>query len=200
MLDRLVLTMAALRASAQRAAQLVGVIDQLAGQTDALALNAALEAGRAGEHGAALAAVAGDVRTLAQRSAGAARDIRELIAQALADIDGGSASASEAGLRMAGIAQSVQQVGDMVGRLGQASAGQAGGIGAVNEAIVQMDLMTRQNSVLVKEAASAAQRLQDQALSLSQAVSGFQLDESAADAPGPPKKAAPHLRLASRRP
>ncbi|HEX8613476.1 MAG TPA: methyl-accepting chemotaxis protein [Telluria sp.] len=199
-LDRLVLTMATVRASAQRVAQLVGVIDSLACQTNALALDAAREAAKAGEQGSAFASVAAEVRALAQRSAGVAHEIKVLIAHSLADIDGGSASASEAGLRMAGIAQSVQQVGDMVGRIGQANSSQAGGIGAVSEAIVEMDQMTRQNSVLVKEAASAARRLQSQASSLSKAVSGFQLDESVPDAAGPPKKAAPHLRLASRRP
>ena len=199
-LDRLVLTMAAVRASAQRVAHIVGVIDSLACQTNALALNAAVEAARVGEQGHGFAALAGEVRMLAQRSAGAAREIKELIAQSLAEIDGGGAGASEAGLRMAGIAQSVQQVGDMVSRVGQASAGQTGGIGAVSEAIVQMDQMTRHNSVLVEEAAAAAQRLQCQALTLSKAVSGFRIDDSVPDAAGPPKKTTPHLRLASRRP
>ncbi|MCE3602254.1 methyl-accepting chemotaxis protein [Massilia sp. P8910] len=199
-LDRLVLTMAAVRASSQRVAQIIGVIDNLACQTNALALNAAVEAAKAGEQGHGFATVAGEVRILAQRSANAAREIKELIAQALAEIDGGSAGASEAGMRMVGIAQSVQQVGDMVSRIGQASAGQAGGIGAVSDAIVQMDQMTRQNSVLVEEAAAAAQRLQCQALTLSKTVSGFRIDDSVPDAAGPPKKTTPHLRLASRRP
>ena len=211
-LDRLVLTMAAVRASSQRVAQIVGVIDKLACQTNALALNAALEAAKAGEQGSAFAAVAGEVRALAQQSAGAAQEIKALVARSLADIDGGSASASEAGRRMAGIAQSVQQVGEMVSRIGQASVGQAGGIGAVSDAIVEMDQMTQHNSVLVTEAASAAQRLQSQALTLSNAVDRFRFDDSApgaakaadaedtADAAGPPRKARPHLRLASRRP
>ncbi|WP_166879190.1 methyl-accepting chemotaxis protein [Massilia mucilaginosa] len=198
--DRLVLSMAALRANAQRVAQLVGVIDQLSGQTNALALNAALEAGRVGEQGGGLAALAGEVRALAQRTAGAAHEITALTAQSLADIDSASASASDAGARMAGIALSVQQVGETVGRIGQASAGQAGGIGAVSAAIVEMEQMTRHNSVLVKEAASAARRLQSQALALSQAVGGFQFDDSVPETAEPPKKTAPHLRLASRRP
>ncbi|NHZ35739.1 HAMP domain-containing protein [Massilia sp. CCM 8692] len=199
-LDRLVLSMAALRGSAQRMAQVAGVIDKLACQTNALALNAAVEAARIGEQGSGFAALAGEVRALAQRTAGAAQEIEGLIAHSLADIDGGSAIASEAGARMAGIAQSVQQVGDMVGRIGQASVGQAGVIGAVSEAIVEIDQMTRHNSVLVKEAAAAARRLQGQASSLSTAVGGFQLEDSVPEMEGPPKKAAPHLRLASRRP
>lgn len=208
-LDRLVLTMATVRASSQRVAQIVGVIDKLACQTNALALNAALEAAKAGERGSAFAAVAGEVRALAQQSAGAAQEIKALVARSLADIDGGSASASEAGRRMAGIAQSVQQVGEMVSRIGDTSAGQAGGIDTVSEAIVEMDQITQQNSVLVTEAASAAQRLQSQALSLSSAVGRFRFDDSAqevtgvteaADAAGPPEKTRPHLRLASRRP
>jgi methyl-accepting chemotaxis protein len=198
-LDGLVLSMATVRTCAQRVAQQVGLIERLARQTEALALNAALDAGRGGPQGGAFAALASEVRGLAQRSAGAACDIKEAIAHALAEIDDGSARAAQAGLRMAGLAQSVQQVGEMVGRIGQASAGQAGEIGAVSEALVQMDQVTRHNAVLVQEAAAAARRLQEQALTLSQAVSGFQLDEGVPDAPGPSRKAAPHLRLASRR-
>lgn len=204
LLDRLVLSMAALRVNGQRVAQLAGVIDKLSGQADALALDAALAAGRGrdGEQDGGLGALAGEVRALAQRAAGAAQDITALSAQSLADIDSASASASEAGGRMAAIAQSVQQVADAVGSVGQASAGQAGGIGAVSEAIVEMERMTRQNAVLVKEAAAAARRLQGQASSLSQAVGRFQVDDRGPgpEMAGPPTKRAPHLRLASRRP
>lgn len=198
--DRMVLGMAAVRANAQRVAQVVGMIDKLACQADALARGAALEAAKGGEQGNAFADLAGEVRTLALRSSGAARDINAQIVQSLADIDGASASASDAGVRMAGIAQSVQQVGEMVGRIGQASVDQAGGIGEVGEALVEVNRMTRQNAVLVKDAALAAQTLHQQALTLSAGIERFQLDDSLPDAAGPPKKAAPHLRLATRRP
>lgn len=198
--DRLVLGMASVRENAQRVAQVVGVIGKLACQSHALARSAALEAARGGEQGSAFAVLAGEMRTLAQRSSWAAREIDELIALSVADIDGASARASEAGQRMADIAQSVQQVGEMAGRIGQASVDHAGGIGEVGDALAEMDQMTRQNAALVNDAASAAHTLQQQGLALAAALKRFQLDDSVPDAAGPPKKAAPHLRLASRRP
>ncbi|MBZ2209382.1 methyl-accepting chemotaxis protein [Massilia soli] len=189
--ERLVLTMASIKDSSCRVAEIVEVIDAISAQTNILALNAAVEAARAGEHGQGFAVVASEVRTLAQRCAIAAHEIRELIALTVAEIDGGSASAAEAGYSMADIVSSVQQVGDIISQISHASAQQADGIVGVNQAIVQMDEMTQQNSALVEQAAAAAESLQDQAHSLSRAVAAFKLDEVE------PKRG--HLRLASKR-
>jgi methyl-accepting chemotaxis protein len=190
----LVHAMAAVKGSSQQALEVVGVIEQLAGQTGLLALNAAMAAGCAGEHGAPFALVAGEVRALAQQSALAARQVRALMTQAAAQLDGGSAAAAQAGFSMADIASSVRQVGDMIGQISAASAEQASGISHVNVAIVQMDHMTAQNSALVQEAAAAAATLQSQALTLSQAVAAFKLDGAASCV-----EARPKLWLAARR-
>jgi methyl-accepting chemotaxis protein len=198
--DRLVTTMASIKGSSRRVVEIVGVIDGIAAQTNILALNAAVEAARAGEHGSGFALVASEVRALAQCSAAAAREIRELVVHSVAEIDGGSASAQEAGYNMAGIVTSVRQVGDIVSQISSASAEQASGIHEVSQAIVEIDQMTQQNSALVEEAAAAAESLQHQAHSLSRAVAQFKLDES-----GPPEPPQPalggkrHLRLASKR-
>ena len=193
---RLVRTMAKIKDSSQRVAEIVEVIDSLAGQTNTLALNAAVEAARAGEHGSGFAVVASEVRLLALQSATAAREIRALVAFGLAEIDGGSAAAAEAGYSMAGIVNSVQRVEDMISQISDASARQASGIVDVNCAIVQMDQMTQQNSVLVEQAAAAAISLQDQAVSLSKAVAGFKLDEGPTV---PPAGGKAKLRLAATR-
>jgi methyl-accepting chemotaxis protein len=214
--DRLVTTMESVRRSSQRVAEIVGLIDSIANQTGSLALNAAVEAARAGEHGREFAMVASEVRSLARRSSTAAREIKELMAAAVAEIAGGTASAAEAGSSMAHLADSVQQVGTIVSQISSVSAEQASGLSEVNQAIVQMDEMTQQNSVLVEEAASAARSLQQQALALSRAVAAFRLDE-AVQPPARPEAApgtagrgrrkadraacaeVPYLRLASSR-
>ena len=200
--ERLLATMASIKRSSGKVVEIAGAIDSIASQTSILALNAAVEAGRAGEHGHGFAVVASEVRVLAQQSATAAREIRELIAQSVADIDGGSASAAEAGKDMAAIASSVQRVGDIINQISHASAEQATGIFEVSQAIVQMDHMTQKNSALVDEAAAAAKSLQQQAVSLARAVAGFNLDEAAL-LPLPPSirngVRKPHLRLASKR-
>jgi methyl-accepting chemotaxis protein len=178
--ERLARTLASIRDSSQQVVALAEAIDQIAGQTNVLALNAAVEAARAGEHGHGFAAVASDVRVLAQQALGVARDIRELVAQSVAQIDDSSAAASEAGYSMAGLVSSVQQVESMISEISDASARQASGLSEVNCAIVQMDHMTQQNSALVEQAAAAAGSLQDQAMSLSRAVASFKLDENGA--------------------
>jgi len=175
--QRLVVTMASIRGSSRKVVEVVGVIDGLAVQTHMLALSAAVEAARAGEHGLGLAVVAGEVRTLAQRSASAAQEIKALIAESAAEIEGGSRAVEEAGLSMADIVASVQQVGEIIGRIGDASAGQEQGLAGVQQAIVGMDQVTQQNLALVAQAAAAASSLQRQALYLSQAVAIFKLDE-----------------------
>ncbi|MGZ8319107.1 MAG: methyl-accepting chemotaxis protein [Telluria sp.] len=202
--ERLVLTMASIKGSSCKMAEVVEVIDGIAAQTNILALNAAVEAARAGEHGRGFAVVASEVRALAQECATAAREIRELIARTMADIDGGSAAAAEAGYSMADIVSSVQRVGHIISQITRDSAQQASGVSEVNHAIVQMDEMTQQNSALVEEAAAAAESLQDQAHSLSRAVATFKLDEGAGHGaaeppPAPVLGGKGHLRLASKR-
>jgi methyl-accepting chemotaxis protein len=175
--QRLVVTMASIRGSSRKVVEIVGVIDGIAFQTNLLALNAAVEAARAGEHGRGFALVASEVRNLAQRSATAAREIKTLITESVAEIEGGSRSVEEAGSSMADIVASVQQVGDIIGQISQASAEQAQGIQGVHQAIVEMDQVTQQNLALVEQAADAASSLQQQAINLSHAVARFKLDE-----------------------
>jgi methyl-accepting chemotaxis protein len=176
--DRLVNTMASVKGSSHRVVEIVGLIDSIANETGTLALNAAVEAARAGDQGREFAAVASEVRSLARRASIAAREIRELVAASVAEIDGGTAWAAEAEVNMAHLADSVQQVGTIVSRISTASAEQASELSEVNQAIVQMDEMTQQNSHLVEEAATAARTLQEQALTLSRAVAAFRLDEA----------------------
>jgi methyl-accepting chemotaxis protein len=215
--ERLVTTMESVKGSSRRVVEIGGLIDSIANQTGTLALNAALEAARAGEQGRDFALLASEVRALAQRSAAAAREIRELASNSVAEIEGGTAWAAEAGSSMADIASSVQQVGDIITQISCASAEQASGLSEVNQAIVQMDEMTQKNSVLVEEAASAARSLQEQALTLSRAVAAFRLDAPVLPPSGPPmaeaqapapaetpadapsKAAHPYIRLASSR-
>ena len=168
-------TMASIRASSRQVVDIIGVIDGIAFQTNILALNAAVEAARAGEQGRGFAVVAAEVRTLAQRSAAAAREIKALIAASVSTIDSGSASVQQAGERMDDIVASVRQVNDIIARISEASAEQAQGIAEVNQAVGQMDDMTQQNAALVEQAAAAAASLQDQASHLSEAVSVFKL-------------------------
>jgi methyl-accepting chemotaxis protein len=169
-------TMASIRASSRQIVDIIGVIDSISFQTNILALNAAVEAARAGEQGRGFAVVASEVRTLAQRSAAAAREIKSLISASVATIDSGSASVHQAGERMGDIVASVQQVNDIIARISQASAEQAQGIAEVNQAVGQMDDVTQQNAALVEQAAAAAESLQAQAVHLSQAVAVFRFD------------------------
>lgn len=175
--QRLVVTMASIRGSSRRVVEVVGVIDGLAVQTHMLALSAAVEAARAGEHGQGFAAVAGEVRTLAQRSASAALEIKSLIADSVLDIDSGARAVEEAGLSMAEIVDAVQQVGAIIGQIGDSNSQQQQGVLGMQQAIVDMDQVTQQNLALVQQAAAAASSLQRQALYLSEAVAIFKLDE-----------------------
>jgi methyl-accepting chemotaxis protein len=185
--ERLVTTMESVRGSACRVGEITQQIDAIAVETGTLALNAALEAARGGDNGREFALVAGEVRSLALRTGAAAREIRELINQSVAEIEGGTAFAAQAGTSMATIAVSVRQVGDIINQISSANAEQASGLSEVNEAIVQMDQVTQRNSSLVEEAAEAARTLQMQALTLSKAVATFRLDE-AVQAPEPPAR------------
>ncbi len=168
-------TMSATKDSSRKIVDIIGVIDGIAFQTNILALNAAVEAARAGEQGRGFAVVASEVRSLAQRSASAAKEIKALIGDSVEKVDGGSKLVDEAGQTMELIVTSVKQVADIMSEITAASQEQSSGIEQVSDAITQMDEMTSQNAALVEQAAAAAQSLQDQAASLSQAVSVFKL-------------------------
>jgi methyl-accepting chemotaxis protein len=176
---RLVTTLDNVRRSASRLEELGGSIETTLGRAGMLALNAAVEAAQTGENGQSFAQAACDIRALAQRAALAAHEARELAQQSVATIESGSAWAMEAGTSMADLASSVQEVGDIVNRIGSASVERVQELVGVNKAIVRVDEMTQQGSRMVEEAALAARSLQQQALTLSRAVAAFRLDEAA---------------------
>ncbi|QYF95784.1 MCP four helix bundle domain-containing protein [Massilia sp. PAMC28688] len=194
--ERAVVTMDQIKSSSRKIVEIIGVIDGISFQTNILALNAAVEAARAGEQGRGFAVVAAEVRTLAQRSAAAAREIKGLIANSVAIIDVGSASVNEAGSSMGTIVASVQQVNEIIERISAASSEQAEGIAEVNLAVGQMDAMTQQNAALVEEAAAAAGSLHEQTVNLSKAVSVFQIEGNwqADPAPPAPRESTPERR------
>ena len=172
---QVVTTMASINDSARKIVDIIGVIDGIAFQTNILALNAAVEAARAGEQGRGFAVVASEVRNLAQRSAGAAKEIKSLISDSVSKVDAGSKLVNDAGVTMEEIVGSVRRVTDIMAEITAASDEQRTGIEHINLAIVEMDNVTQQNAALVEEAAAAAASLQDQAAHLAQVVSVFQL-------------------------
>jgi len=190
--SQVVETMGSIKDSSGRIVDIIGVIDSIAFQTNILALNAAVEAARAGEQGRGFAVVASEVRSLAQRSASAAKEIKTLISDSVEKVDSGSKLVDEAGQTMDLIVTSVRQVADIMGEITSASQEQSSGIEQVNEAISQMDEMTQQNAALVEQAAAAAQAMQDEAGTLAQSVSIFKLiGENAAPVTAPPPAAKP---------
>jgi methyl-accepting chemotaxis protein len=193
---QVVTTMEAINHSSKKISDIIGVIDGIAFQTNILALNAAVEAARAGEQGRGFAVVASEVRSLAQRSAEAAKEIKGLIGTSVDKVEAGSRLVADAGQTMSEIVGSVQRVSDIIGEITAASGEQSDGISQVNVAVSQLDQMTQQNAALVEQSAAAAESLKDQAMKLAQVVQVFRL--SSADTPTlvavaarPPAKALP---------
>ncbi|MBI3284798.1 MAG: Tar ligand binding domain-containing protein [Burkholderiales bacterium] len=169
-------TMSAIQASSRKIADIIGVIDGIAFQTNILALNAAVEAARAGELGRGFAVVATEVRNLAQRSALAAREIKQLIADSVAKVDAGSALVDQTGATMQEILRGIQQVAEIQARISAAGQLQSTEIAQINDAIAQVDGITQENAALVEEAAAAASSLEEQAKNLQAAVDIFKLN------------------------
>jgi PAS domain S-box-containing protein len=172
---QVVTTMANINESARKIEDIISVIDGIAFQTNILALNAAVEAARAGEQGRGFAVVAGEVRNLAQRSASAAKEIKELITDSVSKTTEGTAQVENAGNTMEEIVTSVKRVSDIIAEIAAASNEQSTGIDQVNQAVTSMDEVTQQNAALVEEAAAAAESLVEQANQLNEAVSVFKL-------------------------
>ncbi|HEY8608217.1 MAG TPA: methyl-accepting chemotaxis protein [Noviherbaspirillum sp.] len=180
--EQVVETMGSISESARKIVDIIGVIDGIAFQTNILALNAAVEAARAGEQGRGFAVVATEVRTLAQRSANAAKEIKALISDSVEKVEGGSQIADAAGKTMTEIVASIRRVTDIMSEISSATQEQTAGIAQVNIAIGQMDNATQQNAALVEEAAAAAKSMQEQAGGLSRLVGAFKFDGATAPA------------------
>jgi methyl-accepting chemotaxis protein len=175
-MGQVVSTMEDINQSSRKISDIIGVIDGIAFQTNILALNAAVEAARAGEQGRGFAVVASEVRSLASRSAEAAKEIKALIGASVERVESGSRLVQDAGSTMDEIVSSVQRVGDMVSQITAASTEQSREIGEVNESVGELDQMTQQNAALVEESAAAAESLREQSTRLAHAVSVFQTD------------------------
>ncbi|WP_088330387.1 methyl-accepting chemotaxis protein [Lacimicrobium sp. SS2-24] len=177
LIEKVVVTMGSINESAQKISDIIGVIDGIAFQTNILALNAAVEAARAGEQGRGFAVVASEVRSLAQRSADAAKDIKSLISDSVGKIESGNELVTQSGKTMEEVVTSIKRVNDIMAEIAAASAEQASGIDEVGKAVSQMDEVTQQNAALVEEAAAAAESLQAQAESMAKQISMFKLSE-----------------------
>jgi methyl-accepting chemotaxis protein len=186
---QVVTTMSAIEGSSKKIADIISVIDGIAFQTNILALNAAVEAARAGEQGRGFAVVASEVRTLAQRSAAAAKEIKDLIAASVENVTEGSQLVRQAGTTMGEIVSSVQRVTDIMAEISAASQEQSAGIEQVNQTVMQMDETTQQNAALVEEATAAARSMEEQADQLTAAVAVFRMDTTTSVAAKAPARA-----------
>jgi methyl-accepting chemotaxis protein len=178
--NQVVTTMNDINISSRKISDIISVIDGIAFQTNILALNAAVEAARAGEQGRGFAVVASEVRSLAGRSADAAKEIKTLINDSVEKVEGGSRLVADAGQTMTEIVTAVQRVTDIMGEISAAAAEQFAGITEVNGAVNQLDQMTQQNAALVEQSAAAASNLRDQADGLAKVVAAFKLDGASA--------------------
>ena len=176
---QVVTTMGDINASSKKISDIISTIDGIAFQTNILALNAAVEAARAGEQGRGFAVVASEVRSLAQRSAEAAKEIKSLIGASVEKVEGGARLVADAGRTMTEIVSSVQRVSDIIGEVTAASAEQSDGIGQVNGSVAQLDKMTQQNAALVEQSSAAAESLKEQASRLAEMVGTFRLARDA---------------------
>lgn len=193
---QVVQTMSSINESSKKIVDIISVIDGIAFQTNILALNAAVEAARAGEQGRGFAVVATEVRTLAQRSAAAAKEIKELISDSVSKVEDGTRLVGEAGATMDEIVSAVKRVTDIMAEISAASQEQSSGIEQVNQAVTQMDEVTQQNAALVEEAAAAAESMQEQAQALTQAVIVFKLSGGSDHRPTPVKRSNRHATIA----
>jgi len=187
---QVVTTMNGISASSKKIAEIIGVIDGIAFQTNILALNAAVEAARAGEQGRGFAVVAGEVRTLAQRSAQAAKEIKALIVDSVAQVEAGTGQVDLAGRKMQDIVQSVSKVSELIAEIAAASQEQSSGIEQVNVAVTQMEQVVQQNASLVEEAAAATESMKGEAEALLRQVSRFRIGAQQEAAPVAPAPAA----------
>jgi methyl-accepting chemotaxis protein len=195
--------MARIEESSRKISDIIGVIDEIARQTNLLALNAAVEAARAGDAGRGFAVVASEVRSLAQRSSQAAKDIKDLITNSNTEVKEGVSLVNSAGNSLSQIMESVKQVADIVADIATASAEQATGLDQVNKALTQIDEMTQQNSALVEENAATAKTLEQQAAAMKERVAFFRLAEGMAQAvrraePAKPAAARPAMKPAAK--
>ncbi|MRW91498.1 HAMP domain-containing protein [Duganella sp. FT80W] len=208
--SQVVQTMGSINASSSKIVDIIGVIDGIAFQTNILALNAAVEAARAGEQGRGFAVVASEVRNLAQRSASAAKEIKSLITDSVAQVEAGSKLVHQAGKTMEEVVASVRKVSDIVAEITTAGKEQEVGIEQINQAVAEMDTVTQQNAALVEQAAAASASMQEQAEQLARVVSVFKLEASERAAPSrvavapaparlPAKAAQPPVQLAMAR-
>jgi methyl-accepting chemotaxis protein len=180
--SQVVETMASIDSSSRKIVDIISVIDGIAFQTNILALNAAVEAARAGEQGRGFAVVASEVRNLAQRSAAAAKEIKDLIGASVETVGVGNTLVAQAGSTMQEVVESVHRVRQIINEISTASNEQSAGIAQVNEAISQMDAVTQQNAALVEQAAAAAASMQQQSAALLQAVGVFRVGDDATGA------------------